>query len=134
MKHEISEALAHWNHVAPLLTPPATEADYNRLVEALDTVLDTGGADEANPLARLADYLGDLIEAWEAHQVPMPAAADGVDMLKHLMAEHNLKQSDLPEIGSQGVVSEILGRQRALNIRHIKALSKRFGVPEQAFV
>lgn len=31
-----------------------------------------------------------------------------VDVLKALMTEHGLKQSDLPELGSQGVVSEIL--------------------------
>ena len=44
------------------------------------------------------------------------------------MEEHDLTQSDLPEVGSQGVVSEILGGKRALNVRQIRALSERFGV------
>jgi HTH-type transcriptional regulator/antitoxin HigA len=45
-----------------------------------------------------------------------------------------LKQKDLPELGSQGVVSEILSGKRELNLRQIKALSKRFNVPVSVFV
>jgi len=51
-----------------------------------------------------------------------------IDALRVLMEEHSLKQSDLPEIGSQGVVSEILSAKRQLNVRQIKLLSKRFEV------
>jgi HTH-type transcriptional regulator / antitoxin HigA len=50
------------------------------------------------------------------------------------MSAHDIKQSDLPEIGSQGVVSEILNGKRQLNLRQIKALSKRFGLPVDAFI
>jgi transcriptional regulator with XRE-family HTH domain len=50
------------------------------------------------------------------------------------MEEHNLKQSDLPEVGSQGVVSEILSGKRKLNICKIKALSERFGVSPAVFI
>lgn len=44
------------------------------------------------------------------------------------MEEHGLKQSDLTEIGSQGIVSEILRGKRALNVRQIWLLAKRFGI------
>ncbi|MDT4865489.1 Antitoxin HigA [compost metagenome] len=50
------------------------------------------------------------------------------------MQEHGLNQSDLPEIGAQSVVSEILKGKRQLNIRHIRALAARFGVPAEVFV
>jgi HTH-type transcriptional regulator/antitoxin HigA len=50
------------------------------------------------------------------------------------MQQHGLKQSDLPEIGSQGVVSEILAGKRALNVRQVKTLSVRFGVSTATFV
>jgi HTH-type transcriptional regulator/antitoxin HigA len=50
------------------------------------------------------------------------------------MEEHNLKQSDLSEIGSQGVVSEILNGKRTLNVAQIKALSKRFKVSPAVFI
>ena len=38
------------------------------------------------------------------------------------MKEHELRQSELPEIGSQGVVSEVLAEKRNLNNRQIRAL------------
>ena len=50
------------------------------------------------------------------------------------MKEHGLKQSDLSEIGSQGVISEILSGKRQLNIRQIKMLSQRFKVSPAVFV
>jgi HTH-type transcriptional regulator / antitoxin HigA len=50
------------------------------------------------------------------------------------MEEHGLTQKDLPELGSQGVVSEILAGRRALNVRQIQALATRFGVDPGAFL
>jgi HTH-type transcriptional regulator / antitoxin HigA len=44
------------------------------------------------------------------------------------MEAHGLTQSELPEIGGQGVVSKILSGERELNIRQIRRLAKRFGV------
>jgi hypothetical protein len=51
-------------------TIPLTEAYYNRLVTALNTLLDNGAADETHVLAPVADVIGDLIEAWETAHVP----------------------------------------------------------------
>ena len=47
---------------------------------------------------------------------------------------NQLSQSELPEIGSQGVVSEILNGKRSLNIRQIKALAERFNVSPATFL
>ena len=44
------------------------------------------------------------------------------------------QRADLTEIGSQGVVSEILTGKRELNIRQVRALSERFGVSTATFV
>ena len=55
-------------------------------------------------------------------------------MLKELMREHGLKQADLSEIGSQGVVSEILCGKRELNLRQVKLLGKRFSVSPSVFI
>jgi HTH-type transcriptional regulator/antitoxin HigA len=49
------------------------------------------------------------------------------------MEEHGLKQSDLPEVGNQSVVSQILSGARELNVRQINALAKRFNVPAGVF-
>jgi HTH-type transcriptional regulator/antitoxin HigA len=51
------------------------------------------------------------------------------------MEQHGLKQADLrKEIGTQGVVSEILSGNRQINARQAKALAKRFGVSPAVFL
>lgn len=115
------------------ITPIRDEAHYARMAEMLKALLDETSGDEAHPAMGLVDIVGDLIEDYEAVHHPL-AEATGVQALKFLMEQHGLKQSDLTEIGSQGVVSEILTGKRELNIRQIRALSERFGVSAATFV
>ncbi len=58
----------------------------------------------------------------------------GIQALRFLMEQHGLKQSDLAEIGSQGVVSEILAGKRELNVGQVRALGERFGVSSATFL
>ena len=81
----------------------------------------------------LLNTLGILIEAYDNEHYPLPKG-NGIDALIYLMEEHSLSQSQLPEIGSQGVVSEILSRKRKLNVRQIQALAKRFRVSTATFI
>lgn len=133
MSTQINEALEHWPHVAPLLTAPRTDAEYAALVEALDAVLDAGGADETHSLATLADRMGELIEQYEDEQDIQPCVT-GIDALRFLMQEHAVKQADLPEVGPQSVISELLSGRRQLNVRQIAALAHRFGVSADVFI
>ena len=71
MNNKITTSLSHWAFVAPLLQCPNNESDYQTLVEALDAVLDAGGVDETHSLASLADFLGNLIEEYEAEHHPV---------------------------------------------------------------
>ncbi len=109
-----------------------TGHDYKKAVALLDRLLDEIGGNQRHPLFGFLEVLGTLVENYESDHVDMKGAT-GKDVLKFLMEEHGLTQSDLPEIGSQGVVSEILHGSRELNTRHIKALSARFGVSPAAF-
>ena len=133
MNARLDNALTHWSHIAPLLIPPTNDADYQTLVETLDGILDAGGADETNPLARLAAMVGELVADYEARRYPMPEAMSAVEALGFLMAQHGLRQSDLPEIGNQAKVSEILSGKRAINLRQAQALAKRFRVGIELF-
>ncbi len=110
-----------------------TKKDYARAVASLDAILDEIGEDEKHPLAELADALGVFIEKYEAEHMPFTDAKPAA-VLKFLMREHELRQTDLPEIGSQGVVSEVLAGRRELNTRQIKRLAKRFGVSSAVFI
>ena len=83
----------------------------------------------------LVDMISHMISMYdECHQKPLQQGS-GVDALKFLMEQHGLDQSDLKnEIGSQGVVSEILNGKRQLNLSYIKKLALRFGVKPATFI
>jgi HTH-type transcriptional regulator/antitoxin HigA len=109
------------------------EREYDRAVKRLNELIDEIGDNEQHPLYGLLDTLGTVVHAYEESHHPLPKAS-GVQMLRHLMEEHGLKQADLSEVGSQGVVSEVLSGKRELNTRQIRALAKRFGVSPAVFL
>lgn len=111
----------------------ASEHDYRRATDSLDGLLDAGAADPGHPLGDLVHVIGTLIADYEDRHVDTPEVR-GADALRFLMEQHALRQSDLPEIGSQGVVSEILAGKRELRVSHIRLLSQRFGVPADVFL
>jgi HTH-type transcriptional regulator / antitoxin HigA len=127
--HELQQ---HWTAISPLLSI-RNEPEYDLAVERLNRLLDEVGTDEQHPLYTLLDTLGTLIHAYEEEHQPIPESS-GADVLRFLMEEHGLTQSDLPEIGSQGVVSEILRGKRELNVRQIRALAMRFHVSPAVFI
>lgn len=115
------------------LGPLRNRTEYDRAVAVLDDLVDEIGEREAHPLADLAEMLALAIEAYEDLHVPIPEST-GPAILRALMEEHGLSQSDLPEIGSQGVVSEVLSGKRDLNVRQIAKVSTRFGISPALFI
>ena len=132
-KDVATETVEHWKQLALALTAPQSEDDHERLVAVLDEILDAGGADETSPLATLAERIGELVEVYETERHPIPDAGP-VDVLAFLMDQNGLKLEDLPEIGTRSVVSDVLDGKRELDIRQVAKLSKRFGVPADAFI
>ena len=122
----------HWVRLQPYLTI-RTERDYDVAIQHLNELLDEIGANERHPLYGLLDTLGTLIEVYEEQHHPMPDCS-GAEMLQFLLEEHGLTQSDVPEVGSQGVVSEIVNGQRQLNVRQIRELAERFHVSPAVFI
>lgn len=133
MNTEIKEIAKVWPVVRDVFTVPHNNKEYKKLVSFLDSIIDEVGEDETHPLASLMETLGSLVESYESHHLPK-FSGDPVQTLKDLMMEHGLRQSDMKEIGSQGVVSEVLSGKRPLNSRQIKALSERFGVSATVFI
>jgi HTH-type transcriptional regulator/antitoxin HigA len=129
----IKNAAEHWEFVSPLLRKPKNEDDYDTLVQALDELLEMTGVDESHPLMSLVDIIGDWIEEWDHKHHPMPEAT-GAEVLGYMMREHGLTQSDLPGVGPQSVISEILSGKRQLNLRQIRWLAERFNVPVAVFI
>ena len=128
----ITRTLKNPEAYAPLLAIRG-EREYDAAVAELNKLVDEIGDNPGNPRYRLIETLSVHIEAYDAEHHGM-AEASGVEVLRYLMNEHGLTQSDLPEIGSQGVVSEILSGHRDFNARQIRALAARFGVAPGAFI
>lgn len=110
------------------------EADYERMVVFMNGLLDRVGDNEEHALADLLNLTGQLVEDYErSHHVIADAAPH--EVLRFLMDQHSLKQSDLgAEVGGQSVVSNILNGNRPINARQAKALAARFGVSVAAFI
>jgi len=122
-----------WKEAKQVLAVPRNATEYERFVRTLDELLNQVGSKKNHPLARLVDTMATLIEAYENDHVTLPES-DAISALKYLMTEHGLKQSDMKEIGSQGIVSEVLSGKRTLNTTQIKKLAKKFGVSPAVFI
>lgn len=133
MDAQLQKIAEVWPGIQNIFTVPHDDREYNRLFRLLDSLIDEVGEDESHPLASLMETVGSLIESYESRTFPEPKG-DPTHTLRWLLNEHGLKQADLAEIGSQGVVSEILSGKRQLNIRQVKLLSKRFSVSPSVFI
>ncbi len=115
------------------LGPIRTEEDYEKRVILLNTLLDTVGDDEHHPLAGLLELVGDLVQSYDSTHYEIESAKPS-ELLRYLMDEHGLRQTDLSDIGSQGVVSELLSGKRVINARQAKLLGMRFKVSPAVFL
>ena len=79
------------------------------------------------------DLLGTLIEQYEENLDIIPDIY-GVELLKVLLEERDLKQKDLvPIFKTESIVSDILNNKRQLTTRHIKELAEFFNFSPAAF-
>ncbi|RJF99481.1 helix-turn-helix domain-containing protein [Noviherbaspirillum saxi] len=110
------------------------DAQYEQMVGLMNGLLDVVGDDENHELADFLDLVGQLVEDYENTRHAIPEAAPH-EVLRFLMEQHGLKQTDMAEeVGGQSVVSEILSGKREINARQAKALAARFGVSVAAFL
>jgi len=133
MNTQLENLSKAWPGIKSIFSVPHSETEYHNLVKTLDLLIDEVGNNQNHRLSPVMETIGRLIEHYEEHHFTFNEAS-AADALKILMQEHNLKQSDLHEIGSQGVVSEILSGKRTLNIEQIKRISARFDVSPLVFM
>jgi HTH-type transcriptional regulator/antitoxin HigA len=107
-----------------------SKKDYEKALKSMEIVFD----ERIGSLAEYAETLTVLIEHYEKEHYPI-GEATGIEMLKFIMKENNLKQKDLVGIlGGKSAVSEILNGKRTLNLKHIKKLAEKFHVKPATFV
>lgn len=132
MNTQLENISKAWPSIKSVFSVPHSVKEYQSLVKTLDQLIDEIGDNENHDLSPVMETIGKLIENYEDQNFSFNEAS-AIDALKYLMKEHNLKQSDMKEIGSQGVVSEILMGKRTLNIEQIKKISERFHVSPLVF-
>ena len=133
MEQQLKNIADVWPSIKNVFSVPHSEDEYENLVFLLDSLIDEVGENENHPLASLMESIGILVETYENNNFP-EIYGTPEEALRYLMNEHNVKQSDLSEIGSEQVVSEILKGERNLTVRQIKGLSARFNVSPLVFI
>ena len=133
MEAQLKNIANVWPTIKNIFSVPHTEAEYNNLVTLLDNLIDEVKENEEHPLSSLMETVGSLIESYEDDNCQTNLGTP-LEALSFLMKEHGVKQTELTEVGSQGVVSEVLTGKRNLNIRQIKELSSRFKVSPLVFI
>lgn len=131
----MTDILAPWTAVDAALglaAPIRDEAHYAALLAFVDEAFEQYGHDDAHRIFGLVSIVADRIREYEARTHPWPELPPHA-LLRALMAERGIRQGDLPEVGTQSVVSELLSGKRAFNLRQVKALARRFGVPMEVF-
>lgn len=74
-----------------------------------------------------------LVEEYEDQNYVVPQAGP-LDVIRHLMEEHRLRQKDLVDVfGTESIVSDVLNGKRDLAKEHIRRLSARFHVSPAVF-
>lgn len=126
---EAWDALQSYIPIAPI----RNEHQYDQDVAKLNELLDVVGDNDAHPLYEVLDTLGTLVHAYEESHYPAPEVT-GIGVLKFLMEEHRLAPANLPELGSEEAVSELLAGKRDLTVENVRALSRRFGVSAASFI
>ncbi|MEN9479522.1 MAG: hypothetical protein RLZZ298_917 [Pseudomonadota bacterium] len=132
----VLDILAPWetvNAALGLSGPIRDEAHYVALLAFVDEAFDRFGGDEAHPVFSLVSLVADRLREYEARIHPWPNTATPATVLQALMDEHGLSQKDLPEVGTQSVISDVLAGKRKINLRQAKALAQRFSLPMDVF-
>jgi HTH-type transcriptional regulator/antitoxin HigA len=119
-----------------LATGITSREQYDQLIALMDALVEDYDSNKA-----LIDLLFPVLERYEdeseqfrAFNERIEALDAGVSMLKVIIDQNGLTQSDFPEIGGKSLILQILSGKRALTLTHIDLLSKRFGIPKYLFI
>ena len=115
--------------------PPRTinnDEELEATVAVIDKLLDS---EQLSP--EESDYLnvlGTLVFDYEQRTEPI-ADIYGVELLKVLITERQLRQKDLvPIFKTESIVSDILNGKRQLTLRHIQELAQFFNLSPGVFL
>ena len=122
--------------LARVMVPHAIldDADYDNTVELASRLAVL--AEPTKGQRQYLDTLAQLIHAYdEEHNVIDTSDIKPLDLLKSLLADHNMTASDLGRLlGSRELGSKILRGERSLSKANVKALAVHFKLSSAAFL
>lgn len=114
-----------------------SDQQYDELLALMDQLVEDYDANQAliELLFPVLQEYEETAERFKAFNQRIDELAPDTAMLRLLIDQHGLTQSDFQqEIGGKSLVSQILSGKRSPTLGHIRALSKRFGVPAAMFI
>jgi HTH-type transcriptional regulator/antitoxin HigA len=134
----ISEILAIYDEFLKSFTPLLKVEDENshkKALAAVNQLWELTSDNELDPYGALLLLLADAIDKYESldpslnsfieKSKAMPA---DIAMLSILIDQHELSDSDLPEIGDSSIVVQVLNGESILSRSAIDGLALRFGI------
>ena len=110
------------------ILPIKTAADYEAALERINKLMD---AERDTPEGDELEVLALMVDAYENTHYPI-ADPDPIEFLKYVMECRGYGQKDLARLlNSRPRASEILNRQRPLNLTMIRLISKTWQVPAE---
>jgi HTH-type transcriptional regulator/antitoxin HigA len=111
-----------------------TEEEYDRMVTAVEHLMDKGEARLSPEEAALLETMAILVQAYDERRHPLSPIAPG-DMLAYLMETSGRTAKDLLGVfGTRGRVSEVLNGKRSISKPHAKKLAALFKVTADLFI
>jgi HTH-type transcriptional regulator/antitoxin HigA len=111
-----------------------TEEEYDRMVAAVEELMDKGENNLSIEEAALLETIAILIQAYDDRNHAL-APAPPFEMLAYLMETSHRTASDLlPVFGTRGRVSEVLNGKRSISKEQAKKLASLFKVSVDLFI
>ena len=120
MNRQLNEVIRHWSYISPIVAEPKSKKQYEQLLQQWEELVDLIGDNENHKLVGLLDVISHFLEQYNQKHQGSLIQANGIEVLKLLMDLHHLRQQDLPELGSQGVVSEVLSGKSVIYQRRFQ--------------
>lgn len=117
---------ASWNALQQLVPLRTIRSDDELMcmVALADSLLEICGDNQSHPLASLLDLVAELIVAYEKRQIVFPEEAR--EAVRLVLMERGMLESDLTDIVSAPIVSDIMMGRRNISKRLAKKLAERF--------
>ena len=130
MNNETKQLMKHWQAIHKYVKIPLNDKECEALIKDIDKLRSYRADSGTIVLEGLVNLMQQAVRDYflNKHKEENNKSRIPGKVLKYYMNVYGLKQSDLAEIGSQGVVSMLVNGERELTLGHIKKLSKRFNV------